>query len=149
MPKSTKKNPYILFCLEKKQIDPNLQGKGLRELVELCNQEWSEMGKIADKTNIIQVTICIDNENNLFKNLFEGPDERRPYYESADQLSRGQIEPNFASKNSIETTPSDDLTGKFDAFGRSFFAIKKNKMQEQGLYTFMKEDISRQVKVCN
>ena len=81
------------------------------------------------------------------KNLLEGPDERRPYYESADQLSRGIIEPNFASKNSIETTPSDDLTGKFDAFGRSFFALKKTKMQDQGLLTFMKEDIAREVKV--
>ena len=56
MPKSTKKNPYILFCLERKQIDPKLQGKGIRELVELCNQQWSEMGKLIK----VKLFICIE-----------------------------------------------------------------------------------------
>ena len=38
------------------------------------------------------------------------------------------------------------MRGKFDAFGRNFFALKKSKMQDQGLFAYMQEDICRIVK---
>ena len=46
MPKpKNKKNPYIYFCLERKQSEEKYRGKSLRELVELCNAEWTQMSK--------------------------------------------------------------------------------------------------------
>ena len=38
------------------------------------------------------------------------------------------------------------MRGKFDAFGRNFFALKKSKMQDQGLFAYTQEDICRIVK---
>jgi len=119
MPKpKNKKNPYIYFCLERKQSEQKYQGKSLRELVELCNAEWTQMSS----------------------------EEKRPYYETSDQFARGQIEPKFESADPIERSSSSDMRGKFDAFGRNFFALKKSKMQDQGLFAFMQEDICRIVK---
>ena len=60
MPKpKNKKNPYIYFCLERKQSEEKYQGKSLRELVELCNSEWTQMSKFC----------CVFNLG--FRNLFQ------------------------------------------------------------------------------
>ena len=83
MPK--KKNPYIIFCLETQQRNPELRGKGLPELVVLCNEEWSGMNM----------------------------DQRAPYIETAKQLDDNpRYQPSFQSRTTIEKTPVEDLTGK-------------------------------------
>ena len=52
MPKpKNKKNPYIYFCLERKQSEEKYRGKSLRELVELCNAEWTQMSKFCCRFN--------------------------------------------------------------------------------------------------
>ena len=54
MPKpKNKKNPYIYFCLERKQSEQKYQGKSLRELVELCNAEWTQMSKFCCVFNYV------------------------------------------------------------------------------------------------
>ena len=41
MPKKTQ--PYVLFCLEKKECDPSLKNKSIPQLIELCSAEWQSM----------------------------------------------------------------------------------------------------------
>jgi len=106
-----KKNPYIYFCLEKRASDPKYHGKSVKEMVQLCNEEWSAMG----------------------------PDQRRPYMDTADELSRGQTEPSSHNEQ-------NDMAGKFDSFGCSMKAKLQAKLQERGLFELMREDISRFVK---
>ena len=79
MPK--KKNPYIIFCLETQQRNPELRGKGLPELVVLCNEEWSGMNM----------------------------DQRAPYIETAKQLDDNpRYQPSFQSRTTIEKAPVED-----------------------------------------
>ena len=116
MPK--KKNPYIIFCLETQQRNPELRGKGLPELVVLCNEEWSGMNM----------------------------DQRAPYIETAKQLDDNpRYQPSFQSRTTIEKAPVEDLTGKFDGFGRSFVAIQSDVIQGRRFENFMKTDIVRTI----
>ena len=99
MPK--KKNPYIIFCLEMQQRNPELRGKGLPELVSLCSEEWKAMNM----------------------------DQRAPYIETAKELEDNpRYQPSFQSRT-IEKAPVEDLTGKFDGFGRSFVGLQSNVIQ--------------------
>lgn len=97
--KKPKQNPYIFFCLEKKQIDESLKDKALPELVALCSQEWERMSS----------------------------DQRKPYYETAKQMAEGRIQPTFTSSETVENSPVNDLCGKFDAFGRSFLMLQEQR----------------------
>ena len=76
MPKKQKKNPYIYFCLEKKQIDGRLKNKTLPELVALCSQEWDRLSL----------------------------EEKKPYVETAKQMADGRLDaPPVASSASSKT----------------------------------------------
>jgi len=117
-----KKQPYVYFCLQKQQVDPGLKGKTLPELIDLCSEEWKSM-------NLVQ---------------------RKPFIDTATLLTENPMaEPSFSSRQSIETSPLEDLNGKFDGFGRSFVALQSSIIQEKRFDKFMKEDISEIVKNPN
>ena len=61
---------------------------------------------------------------------------RQPYIDTAKLMSENPNyplapEPSFSSKASIDKAPVEDLTGKFDGFGRSFVALQTNMIQEK------------------
>ena len=55
-------------------------------------------------------------------------EERDPYVETARGMSEGNYEPTFSSA-SIEN--SQDLAGKFDAYGRSYVALRSKVLQDK------------------
>ena len=103
--------------------------------------EWVYFGHLISNCQILTYYCSY-----LIHTFTLGSEEKRPYYETSDQFARGQIEPKFESDDPIEKSSSSDMRGKFDAFGRNFFALKKSKMQDQGLFAYMQEDICRIVK---
>jgi len=106
-----KKNPFIFFCLEKKASDPRYRGKSVKEMVALCSDEWNAMNA----------------------------ERKRPYHETADELSRGQTEPTSHNDQNM-------MEGKFDSFGCSMKAKVIAKTQDQALYRLMQEDVILNVK---
>jgi hypothetical protein len=92
-----KKQPYVYFCLEKQQTDPRLKNKSLPELIELCGEEWRQLGQT----------------------------ERQGYVETAMDMAKGRTQPPPITK------PNQDVSGKFDAQGRSFLAMRSKDVQEK------------------
>ncbi len=43
-----RKQPYVLFCQERAELDPALRGKTLPELVALCSEQWMRL-TLADR----------------------------------------------------------------------------------------------------
>ncbi len=39
----TRKQPYIIFCQERAQLDPDLKGMKLPELVSRCSDAWKAL----------------------------------------------------------------------------------------------------------
>ena len=77
----------------------------MAELVQICSPEWDSMNH----------------------------EQRRPYKETAEQMANGNHEPKFANPQaSIEESAPAQLSGKFDAFGRSFLALQKNRKNDKG-----------------
>ena len=98
MPK--KKNPYIIFCLETQQRNPELRGKGLPELVVLCNEEWSGMNM----------------------------DQRAPYIETAKQLDDNpRYQPSFQSRTTIEKVKQSNLNQSTSSIKQNSTVVKTVK----------------------
>jgi len=102
-----KKPPYVYFCLERQQSDPRLKSKSLPELVELCSDEWKMLSD----------------------------EQKAPYKETAFLMAENDgrlgVEPPVFSHRSIHSTPVEELVGKFDNLGRSFFALRSRSIQDK------------------
>jgi len=97
--------------MEKRASDPMLKGKTIEQMVAICSEEWNSMDA----------------------------ERKRPYKDTAEELSRGQTEPsNHNEENMME--------GKFDSMGNSMKAKRIKEMQKDGLLQLMQEDIIRTVK---
>ena len=64
---------------------------------------------------------------------------RQPYVDTAKLMSENPNyplapEPSFKSNASIDKAPVEDLTGKFDGFGRSFVALQSSMIQEKSKF---------------
>ena len=80
------------------------------------------------------------------KNNRMNMNQRAPYMETAKQLEDNpRYQPSFQSRTTIEKAPVEDLTGKFDGFGRSFVAIQSDVIQRRRFENFMKTDIVRTI----
>jgi len=97
--------------MEKRASNPMYKGKNIKEMVKLCSEEWNAMNA----------------------------EQRKHYNETAEEQSRGQVEP-------TDHNEANMMEGKFDSFGCSMKAKLIEKMQDQGLYQLMQEDIIRTVK---
>ena len=102
MPK-TKKQPYIFFCEERRQTDPNLKGMKLPELVEACSQAWTSLNA----------------------------DVRDRYVQMAKEFNEcGGF---FGAKSHEEDKDDEKLglKGRFDCLGRSLLAIHQQSQYEK------------------
>jgi len=131
MGKGTKKRvqPYILFCTEQEQTVKELSGKTIPQLVEICSGAWSSLG----------------------------PEKRQRYVDMAKEYNEkgypsggGDFMGGFGfgaggGDTSAIQCPIDDLTGKFDCYGRSELAKQEERRQKKFWEEAMKADINARI----
>jgi len=101
-----RKNPFLLFCLEQEQLKPELKGKAVAQLVQLCSPSWQAMDMQA----------------------------RMPYVNEADAINKR----GYPGAGGAAAAASGRWEGKFDCFGRSMAALKKQERLDACKCTLVK-----------
>ena len=104
MPK--KKQPYVLFCQERQQMDPSLRSKSLAELVDLCSGTWRELAP-GEKQKYIRMAKIYNDKRYLAGG-------------GGDFVSSADI----------------DLAGKFNSSGQSLLAKQRKRVRAESKYAF-------------
>jgi len=124
MGKSGKKKvqPYILFCTEQEQTVKDFQGKTIPQLVELCSGAWSNLDS----------------------------DTRQRYVDMAKEYSdKGYYAGKPTADLAVENVVNEDLTGKFDCYGRSELAKQEDRRREKFWKDAMKADVDARIERAN
>jgi len=118
-PRNKKVQPYILFCTEQEQTVKELSGKTIPQLVELCSEAWSSLDS----------------------------GRRQRYVDMAKEYTAKGYFCGTASSSVPDGSggPADDLTGKFDCYGRSELAKQEERRRAKFWKDAMKADVDARI----
>ena len=127
MAPKNKKNGFIFYCEERGQIDPDLRGKKLHDLVDLCSSGWNSMS---------------GDEKQKYTDMAK--DHNSGYYGNPPPKRASQFRGRRDSASSLRENRSQ-IRGRFDSFGRSMLALYSKEEYRTYLTSVMVKDVQLRV----